>query len=233
MIGQDDDEDPGTYASSPCMMHELDPHMAGLVHAVDPRRHTDVTRWRKAERRRLIGERLAIDADLRRDNAREISVRLREIIGDVRDITVSAYWPFRGEPDLRELMAAIAAEGGRCALPVVVERHQPLVFRRWMPGEPLEKGIWNIPVPAAGAEVVPDVVVAPVVGFDPDSYRLGYGGGFFDRTLAALPGRPRVLGVGYARQAIPTIHPKPHDIAMDLIVTESAVVRPATRDGRT
>jgi 5,10-methenyltetrahydrofolate synthetase len=139
---------------------------------------------------------------------------------------VSAYWPFRGEPDLRDLMATISADGGRCALPVVVERHRPLVFRQWSPGQPLQRGVWNIPVPADGAEVIPDVVIAPVVGFDPRCYRLGYGGGFFDRTLAALPARPRVLGVGYSAAAIPTIYPQPHDIAMDLIVTEDGVTLP-------
>jgi 5,10-methenyltetrahydrofolate synthetase len=185
-------------------------------------------RWRKGERQRLIADRLAIDVSLRSEYSRRIAARLREIIGDVRDVTVSAYWPFRGEPDLRDLMATISADGGRCALPVVVERHRPLVFRQWSPGQPLERGVWNIPVPADGAEVIPDVVIAPVVGFDPRCYRLGYGGGFFDRTLAALPARPRVLGVGYSGAAIPTIYPQPHDIAMDLIVTEDGVILPTS-----
>jgi 5,10-methenyltetrahydrofolate synthetase len=207
-------------------MHELDPDFAGLVHTVDPRQHEDVMRWRKSERQRLIADRLAIEVSLRSEYSRRIAARLREIIGDVRDVTVSAYWPFRGEPDLRDLMATISADGGRCALPVVVERHRPLVFRQWSPGQPLERGVWNIPVPAEGAGVIPDVVIAPVVGFDPRCYRLGYGGGFFDRTLAALPARPRVLGVGYSGAAIPTIYPQPHDIAMDLIVTEDGVTLP-------
>jgi 5,10-methenyltetrahydrofolate synthetase len=74
---------------------------------------------------------------------------------------------------------------------------------------------------------VPDIVIAPVVGFDPACYRLGYGGGFFDRTLAAFARPPRIVGVGYARQAIGTIYPQPHDVAMDMIVTEAAMVSPA------
>jgi 5,10-methenyltetrahydrofolate synthetase len=225
MSGGNDDA-LGTYASPPCLMHEMDPEFRVLANSVDPQQHDDVMRWRKAERQRLIAERLAIDSDTRRDHGRRISAHLRKVIGEIRDVTVSAYWPFRGEPDLRDLMAEIAAGGGRCALPVVVERHRPLVFRAWMPGEPLERGVWNIPVPARGAEVIPDVVIAPVVGFDPAGYRLGYGGGFFDRTLAALPARPRVLGVGYAQAAIPTIYPQPHDIAMDLIVTENGIAVP-------
>ena len=98
---------------------------------------------------------------------------------------------------------------------MVIEKGRPLQFRAYRPGDRLEKGVWNIPIPAEGTAVVPDVVLAPVVGFDPHNYRLGYGGGFFDRTLAALPSRPLVIGLGYASQAIATIYPQPHDIAMD------------------
>ena len=73
---------------------------------------------------------------------------------------------------------------------------------------------------------MPDIVISPVVGYDPACYRLGYGGGFFDRTLAALPARPRVIGIGYSSARLATIHPQPHDIPMDLIVTETGTVRP-------
>jgi 5,10-methenyltetrahydrofolate synthetase len=86
--------------------------------------------------------------------------------------------------------------------------------------------VWNIPIPAEGALVVPDVAIAPVVGFDPQCYRLGYGGGFFDRTLAALTPGPRVFGVGYELQSLASIHPLEHDIAMQAIVTEAGVHRP-------
>lgn len=147
------------------------------------------------------------------------------MIGDVNGRIVSVYWPFRGEPDLRPWMNSLIARGGMCALPVVIEKGQPLQFRCWKEGEPLGRGVWNIPVPAEGPSVIPEVTVAPVVGFDTRCYRLGYGGGFFDRTLASLPGRPRVFGIGYELQALPTIHPLPHDIAMDVIVTESGIHR--------
>ncbi|MDZ5698707.1 5-formyltetrahydrofolate cyclo-ligase, partial [Chelativorans sp. M5D2P16] len=114
------------------------------------------------------------------------------------------------------------------ALPVVVRRGAPLIFRAWAPGGPLEKGVWNIPVPPESAEeIIPDILIAPVVGFDPSCYRLGYGGGFFDRTLAALSRRPRVLGVGYSQAAIQTIYPQPHDIALDLVITEEGITTPA------
>jgi 5-formyltetrahydrofolate cyclo-ligase len=180
-----------------------------------------VARWRKAERERLIAARLAISADERAAMALHIAGHLDTLIGDPAGRIVSLYWPFRGEPDLRPWVASITARGARAALPVVVQKGRPLIFRAYRPGDRLEKGVWNIPIPADGAEIVPEVVLAPVVGFDRQGYRLGYGGGFFDRTLAALPTKPLVIGVGYTSQAIPTIHPQPHDIAMDRIVTES------------
>lgn len=219
---RDDDEDeaPG-YASPPCFLHEVDPAYMGAGPAGDLRTRQDVMRWRKAERQRLIEARLALAAAERRRLGGLVAARLAEEIGDPQGLTVSAYWPIRGEPDLRPLLEDVAARGGQGALPVVVAQGRPLVFRAWAKGEPLEPGVWNIPVPREGAEVVPDVVIAPVVGFDGACYRLGFGGGFFDRTLAALPRRPRVIGVGYELAALATIYPLPHDIAMDAIVTES------------
>jgi 5-formyltetrahydrofolate cyclo-ligase len=118
-------------------------------------------------------------------------------------------------------MTSINARGGRTALPIVVEKGQPLIFRAYVPGDRLEKGVWNIPIPAEGDPVLPDIVISPIVGIDPRNYRLGYGGGFFDRTLAAMPFKPLVIGVGYEHQRIATIYPQPHDIPMDRIVTEA------------
>ncbi len=219
-------EGPGEYASPPCFAHEIAP-ADGACQAIDPQQRADVMRWRKAERERLIAARLAATAEDRRRWSARIARLLEEAIGRVSGLTVSAYSPFRGEPVLRDLLKSIVARGGRTALPVVLARGKPLFFRLWAPGDPTERGVWDIPVPSARAEVVlPDVVIAPVVGFDPACFRLGYGGGFFDRTLASFARRPRVFGVGYAQAAIPTIYPQPHDIPMDAIVTESGVLRP-------
>lgn len=123
-------------------------------------------------------------------------------------------------------MQTVFEGGGRCALPVVVEKKASLVFRLWEPGRKLVPGVWNIPIPPDGAEVFPDVVVAPVVGFDCAGYRLGYGGGFFDRTLASFPNRPLAVGVGYDVAAISTIYPLSHDVPMEAIVTERGIFRP-------
>lgn len=240
-MSADDDEETVGFASPPCFLHELDPAFLmppplASGQPGDPGQEADLKRWRKAERERLTGLRLALRASCRQAHDARIIEHLEAAIGPVRGLVVSAYWPFRAEPDLRPLFQAIVAGGGRCALPVVVAKGQPLVFRAWAPGEKLVPGVWKIPVPVETAEVVlPDVVIAPVIGFDASCYRLGYGGGFFDRTLAATgaamgataAGRPRVLGVGYALAAMPTIYPQWHDIPMDLMITEAGVVRPA------
>ena len=149
--------------------------------------HAQIFAWRKEVRSRLIADRLAMDANDRRQHSVKIALHLSHLIEPLFERTVSFYWPFRGEPDLRPLIQTVLEGGGRCALPVVVEKKAPLVFRIWKSGDRLVPGVWNIPIPADGAEASPDVVIAPVVGFDSACYRLGYGGGFFDRTLANFP----------------------------------------------
>jgi 5-formyltetrahydrofolate cyclo-ligase len=206
------------YASPPCFMHELAPEYGGQPVPSDA--WIDVARWRKAERQRLIEQRLAVDAEERQARSNRIASGLDLAIGKVSGRIVSGYWPFRGEPDLRNWAIRVIERGGRIALPVVIRKGWPLEFRVWAPGDPLERGVWNILVPSRGPSVQPDVVIAPVVGFDEANYRLGYGGGFFDRTLAVMPKRPFVIGVGYANSVIRTIYPQPHDIPMDAIVTD-------------
>lgn len=218
------DDEHGSYASPPCMMHELDPEAGGAP--VDPQQRVDVARWRKAERERQMALRKALDLAERRRLSERIAERAEAVVGEAAGLTIACYWPIRGEPDLRGLIERLTERGGRCALPVVVDRAGPLVFRAWAPGEKLERGVWGIPVPANGEPVTPDVVISPVVAFDRECYRLGNGGGYYDRTLAALPERPRLIGVGYAHAQVPTIYPQPHDIPMDAIVTEDGVVTP-------
>lgn len=178
----------------------------------------DVMRWRKAQRVQLIAQRQAMAVADRQ--AAEVRI-LAGLTGEAGQI-IGIYWPFKGEPDLRGWAAGWRAAGARIALPVVVEKGQPLIFRLWEEGVRLAPGVWDIPIPPEDAPVVqPDLVIAPVVGTDPGLYRLGYGGGFYDRTLAAQRlacSRARVVGVGFAFQAIPTIFPLSHDIAMDRVV---------------
>ncbi len=129
----------------------------------------EVKAWRKGERERLIGERLAMPAETRAELTGRMVHHLDEVIGKVEGRVASFYWPFRGEPDLRPWAARVVANGGATALPVVVEKGRPLIFRAWTLGDKLERGVWNIPVPAAGEEVLPDIVIAPLVGWDETS----------------------------------------------------------------
>ena len=158
--------------------------------------------------------------------ARAVAGNLVQLLGDVAGLTVSGLVADQGELDLRFWLAGLAARGATAALPVVVERGRPLAFRRWAQETRMVRGFWDIPVPADGPEVRPDVVLAPVVGFDGEGYRLGYGGGYFDRTLAVLAPRPRAMGVGMASAHVATIFPQPHDVPMAAIATEEWASRP-------
>lgn len=220
MTGQDDEDFDGGYASPPCLMHLVDPVSGRLAPERDADHWRDVKRWRKAERERLIAARVAIPAQDRRRYAAQIASGLDRLLGDVSGRIVTVYWPFRGEPDLLDWTEDLRARGAICALPVVTAPKTPLTFRQWHRGVPVTPGVWNIPVPTGGKVLFPDIVIAPLVGFDAAGYRLGHGGGFYDRTLASLAARPRIVGVGYARLALRTIYPQPHDIPMDVIVTE-------------
>lgn len=211
-------DEPKEYASPPCSRRELDPLWADTI-------PQDVAAWRTAERARLLAARRLLSVEARAAAAEAVAQGLDAVLGDVGGLTISGWWPIKAELDLRFWLAGLAARGAAAALPLVVERGRPLAFRPWAPGAPMVRGFWNIPVPAEGPEVRPDVVLAPVVGFDAAGYRLGYGGGYFDRTLAALAPRPRAIGVGLEAARIATIHPQPHDIPMQAVVTEEGRVR--------
>ncbi|WP_069096169.1 5-formyltetrahydrofolate cyclo-ligase [Methyloligella halotolerans] len=181
-------------------------------------------RWRQIQRHRLIDERLSLSPEIRGFYARQIIEKLNQFLPIVKDLTVSGYWPCKGEPDLRPWLKSLHRGAGRAALPVVVAKNKPLDFRAWRDGDPLERGVWNILHPAQGSDVLPDVIIAPLVGFDTSGYRLGYGGGYFDRTLAALENRPVIVGVGYGESKLRTIHPQAYDIPMDVVITQTEIL---------
>lgn len=219
-----DDRPPGRYASPPCMAGEVAPDYFDPL-GVDREQARDVARWRRAERARLRAERQALGVAARDAAGAALAGHLRDLLadhlGDMRDRVFAGYWPIKGEPDLRPLMAGLHAAGVRVALPVVEVKQAPLVFRRWTPETRMVRGDWNIPVPPAeAARLTPDVALAPLVGWDREGYRLGYGGGYFDRTLAHLAPRPLAIGTGLHAAELATIYPQPHDIRLDAIVTE-------------
>lgn len=141
--------------------------------------------------------------------------------------TIAGYHTVGSEADCLPLIAALAARGHVTALPLVAVRAAPLVFRCWRPGEPLVPGVLGIPVPDAAAPVVePDILLVPLLAFDRAGYRLGHGGGYYDRTLAGLRRRRRILAVGlaYAAQEVAAVPHDDRDARLDWVLTEAGPV---------
>lgn len=220
-----------THASPPCMAAEIDPAYFDPL-GVDPEQARDVARWRKAERKRLALLRESLGQAGRAQVSDRIGKHLGQVLaewGAGKGTVLSGYWPIKGEPDLRPALADLHRAGVTIALPVVETRAAPLVFRRWAPGSKLVRGDWNIPVPPRDAVVlVPDIALAPCLGWTDDCFRLGWGGGYFDRTLACLKPRPRTIGIAQSSARLQTIYPQPHDIPLDLILTEDGVLAERT-----
>lgn len=183
---------------------------------------SDIRAWRKATRERLLAERARIPPAEREAIAARIRARVLALLEERWPAVLGVYWPIHSELDMVPLADAVLERGGRVGLPVVVARGAPLEFWNWRRGLRLVRGQWDIPVPREREPVVPDTCIVPLVGHA-GHYRLGYGGGYFDRTLASLQPRPRTIAVGLDSARLETIHPQPHDVAMDVIVTESGV----------
>jgi 5-formyltetrahydrofolate cyclo-ligase len=185
----------------------------------------DIKAWRKQKRAELIARREASDAVTRRQWNEQMTALLEHGFPDFLGGVVAFCWPYRGEFDARYIARHWRERGATTALPEVVGKGMPLRFRKWWPGAPTRPGVYEIPVPDGTELVVPDAALVPMNGFDEAGFRLGYGGGFFDRTLAAAAVRPLAIGLAYELARLPTIFPQPHDIPMDIIVTETRIYR--------
>src|SRR5690606_15165717 len=153
---------------------------------------SDLRAWRKAERERLIAERMAMPDEARKAASSEIARLLAERFPPEGFASFAGYWPFRREFDCLPYLRRVVGAGGQAALPVVVQPRSPLEFRPWSPGVRMEKGVWGILHPAEGPAQRPAAFLSPLVGFDPQGYRLGYGAGYYDRTLGGREDRPLV-----------------------------------------
>lgn len=179
--------------------------------------------WRKQQRTELIGRREQVPAVERRQWNAAITRYLESGFAALAGMTIGFCWPYKGEFDARFAIRTFRSRGARAALPAVVAKEGPLEFRLWWPGAPMSPGVYAIPVPDGTLRVMPDAAIVPMNGFDEHGYRLGYGGGYFDRTLSAFKPRPLAIGVSYELARMPTIFPQPHDIAMDFIVTQAGI----------
>lgn len=182
---------------------------------------SEVTAFRRLERKRLQALRTNVGAEIRAATVANVDRIVDELLRVQPSACLAFYWPIRGELALFATMKRVVQSGAAVALPVVVDKQGPLQFRAWTPSVRMEQGVWSIPVPADTAAVDPDVLFVPVVGFDAQRYRLGNGGGYYDRTLAACSPRPRTVGIGFDCLRMPTIQPQPHDLPMDAMVTET------------
>lgn len=225
----DDLADLGGFASPPCYAAEIAPDYFDPL-GVDPAQARDVARWRQAERRRLRAESAQLSHAVRHSAEATLTAHLRSLLserfGPLLGRSVAGYWPTGGEPDLHPLLAELHEAGVTIALPVA---GTPPAFRRWTPGAQMAAGAWNIPEPPPEApELEPAILLVPLVGWTMDGDRLGHGGAYYDRVLALRAPRPFTIGIGFEHARLATIYPQPHDIPLDVILTEEGV----RRDGR-
>ena len=186
--------------------------------------------WRKSERERLVAARAALGHESLEQYRHAIDAHLERSFPGLASAKLAFCWPIKGEYDARHLVRTLRERGALTALPVVIAPRTPLIFREWHPGVEMAVGALDIPYPVNSPELVPDAVLLPMNGWDAAGYRLGYGAGFFDRTLATLPRKPIVIGVTYEFARMDTIQPQSWDIPVDWVVTERGVYR---RDGDT
>ena len=176
---------------------------------------------RKSQRERLLADRSAAADRAEREQA--LRAQVGRWLAHAGCRALGFYWPIRGEPDLREVVGDwLRADAGRiAALPVI--SGDTLVFHAWTPEALMRAAEFGIPVPAHGRPVQPDCLLIPCVGFDARRYRLGYGGGYYDRTLAKLVPWPLTVGIAFESGRIDTLEPHAHDMQLDVVITDAAI----------
>ena len=208
---------------------------------------------KQSKRKTLIEERLNLpDRQLRADMLQRV---MRIWLVGRTDEVIGAYWPIKGEFDplpalyrwqedamlsqdsasnsqsldkpLQIITESLASRSPRkIGLPVVDKVHKTLSFHAWYPGCPMEEDAYGIPKPKDTELIVPTLLFVPCVGYGPGGFRLGYGGGFYDRTLATLQPRPITVGLGFTHGWLPDMEAEPHDIALDALLNDNGVVWP-------
>jgi 5-formyltetrahydrofolate cyclo-ligase len=187
----------------------------------------------KAECRRVLRLwRNSVDAERRAEWSRAAAGHALGALHPHGGLTIGGYWAIGSEADPLPLLVALRFAGHRVALPVVTGPNEALVFRLWSADAPLVPSGFGTSAPGLEAETVaPDLLIMPLLGFDPSGTRLGYGGGYYDRTIAQMPNRPVLLGFGFSGQRCDAIPAEPHDIALDAVVTETGLAHFTSRLG--
>jgi len=179
---------------------------------------------RAALRREKLAARMALDETTHAEFSARIEAHLATLLAPLPPQTLAFCAPVRGEFDARPLASRLIDRGWQAAMPIVVETAAPMCFRGWTPASAMGVDRYDIPIPLDGPDLVPDVVLLPLLAFDAQGFRLGYGGGYFDRTLAALVPRPLAIGIGYELGRVADIRPQTHDIPVAAIVTEAGIL---------
>ena len=194
----------------------------------------DKSEEKRALRKRLVEQRLNLPDRMQRADLLQRVMRIW-LVGRT-DTVIGAYWPIKGEFDPLPALHRWKEDGElqgeaelrRIGLPVVDKLHGTLKFHAWFPGCPMEEDAYGIPKPKDTEVVTPTLLFVPCVGYGLGGYRLGYGGGFYDKTLAALKPRPYTVGLGYANAFVLDFKPEPHDVPLDALLNEQGVVWPVT-----
>lgn len=192
----------------------------------------DKSEHKKALRKRLVAERLAMPDRLAKCDLLQQVMRIW-LVGR-KDTVIGAYWPIKGEFDPLPALHRWKEDGElldepqlrRIGLPVVDKVHGTLNFHAWFPGCPMEADAYRIPKPKDTEVIHPTLLFVPCVGYGPGGYRLGYGGGFYDKTLAELRPKPFTVGLGFTQGFVDDFEPEPHDQPLDAILNENGVVWP-------
>jgi 5-formyltetrahydrofolate cyclo-ligase len=192
----------------------------------------DTPEDKNALRQRLVAERLALPDRQQRCDLLQRVMRIW-LVGRP-DTVIGAYWPIKGEFDPLPALHRWKEDGElqgepqlrRIGLPVVDKLHKTLKFHAWFPGCPMEEDAYGIPKPKDTEVIVPTLLFVPCVGYGAGGYRLGYGGGFYDRTLAKLEPRPFTVGLGFTTGYLDDFEPEPHDVPLDAILNDNGVVWP-------
>ena len=182
--------------------------------------------FRAALRREKLAARVALDPAAHAALSVALERHLSALLRPLAPQTLAFCAPVRGEFDARPLASRLIGLGWHAAMPVVTPVDAPMHFHAWTPASVMGADRYGIPIPADGAVVIPDIVLLPLLAFDAQGFRLGYGGGYFDRTLAAMAPRPQAIGVGFELGRVADIRPQAHDVRLDAIVTKAGVLRP-------